>query len=81
MAEHCRPGPVEESPTQVDLDDVFGAPHGASFLYVALLDGEESPLVKSAAFGEFQSGIKARCGRGTAAKTKVLPSQAALLRE
>lgn len=37
---------------------------GVSFLHVALLDGEENPLLTSAAFGEFQSGIKDCCAEG-----------------
>lgn len=37
---------------------------GVSFLHVAVLDSDENPLTKSAAFGEFQSGIKDRCAEG-----------------
>jgi hypothetical protein len=37
---------------------------GVSFLHVAVLDGNENPLATSAAFGEFQSGIKDRCAEG-----------------
>jgi hypothetical protein len=37
---------------------------GVSFLHVAVLDGDENPLTVSAAFGEFQSGIKDRCAEG-----------------
>ena len=39
---------------------------GVSFLHVAVIDGDENPLTVSAAFGEFQSGIKDRCAEGPA---------------
>jgi hypothetical protein len=39
----------------------FRLDDGVSFLHVAVLDGDENPLNKSAAFGEFQAGIKDRC--------------------
>jgi hypothetical protein len=42
----------------------FRLEDGVSFLHVAVLDGDENPLSKSAAFGEFQSGIKDRCAEG-----------------
>jgi hypothetical protein len=42
----------------------FRLDDGVSFLHVAVLDGEENPLTASAAFGEFQSGIKDRCAEG-----------------
>jgi hypothetical protein len=43
---------------------VFRLEDGVSFVHVAVLDGEENPLSSSAAFGEFQSGIKDRCAEG-----------------
>ena len=43
---------------------VFRLEDGVSFVHVALLDGGENPLSLSAAFGEFQSGIKDRCVEG-----------------
>jgi hypothetical protein len=39
---------------------------GVSFLHVAMLDGDENPLPRSAAFAEFQSGINERCAEGPA---------------
>jgi hypothetical protein len=42
----------------------FRLDDGVSFLHVALLDGEENPLMRSAAFGKFQSGISSRCAEG-----------------
>lgn len=42
----------------------FRLDDGVSFLHVALLDSDENPLTASAAFGEFQSGIKDRCAEG-----------------
>jgi hypothetical protein len=42
----------------------FRLDDGVSFLHVALLDGEENPLTRSAAFGKFQSGISSRCAEG-----------------
>lgn len=42
----------------------FRLDDGVSFLHVAVLDGDENPLTTSAAFGEFQSGIKDRCAEG-----------------
>ena len=38
-----------------------------SFVHVATLDGDDNPLTRSAAFGEFQRGIKDRCAEGPAA--------------
>ena len=35
-------------------------------MHVALLDGDENPLTTSAAFAEFQAGIKDRCTDGPA---------------
>jgi hypothetical protein len=40
---------------------------GVSFVHVAVLDGADNPLTSSAAFGEFQSGIKDRCAEGPVA--------------
>jgi acyl dehydratase len=45
----------------------FRLDDGVSFVHVAVLDGDENPLTVSAAFGEFQSGIKDRCVDGPAA--------------
>jgi hypothetical protein len=42
----------------------FRLEDGVSFLHVVELDGEENPLATSAAFSEFQSGIKDRCVEG-----------------
>ena len=42
----------------------FRLDDGVSFLHVAMIDGEKNPLTASAAFGEFQSGIKDRCADG-----------------
>jgi hypothetical protein len=38
-----------------------------SFVHVATLDGDDNPLTRSAAFAEFQRGIKDRCADGPAA--------------
>ena len=38
-----------------------------SFVHVATLDGDDNPLTRSAAFAEFQRGIKDRCTQGPAA--------------
>ncbi len=38
-----------------------------SFVHVATLDGADNPLTRSAAFAEFQRGIKDRCAEGPAA--------------
>jgi hypothetical protein len=38
-----------------------------SFVHVAVLDGDDNPLTASAAFAEFQRGIKDRCTQGPAA--------------
>jgi hypothetical protein len=35
-----------------------------SFVHVAVLDGDDNPLTASAAFAEFQRGIKDRCFEG-----------------
>jgi hypothetical protein len=43
---------------------VFRLEDGVSFVHVAMLDGEENPLSTSAAFDQFQSGIKDRCVEG-----------------
>jgi hypothetical protein len=37
---------------------------GVSFVHVVVLDGDENPLLASAAFGAFQSGIQDRCAEG-----------------
>lgn len=39
----------------------FRLDDGVSFLHVATLDGDDNPLTSSAAFREFQSGLKERC--------------------
>jgi hypothetical protein len=51
----------------------FRLDDGVSFLHVAVLDEEENPLSLSAAFGEFQSGIKDRCAEGP------MPSDATII--
>ena len=38
-----------------------------SFVHVAVLDGDDNPLTASAAFAEFQHGIKDRCADGPVA--------------
>ena len=58
FAELARQNPDGLQYAAFRLDD------GVSFLHVAVLDGEENPLTASAAFGEFQSGIKDRCAEG-----------------
>jgi len=42
----------------------FRLDDGVSFLHVAVLDGEENPLTRSAAFAEFQADIKNRLVEG-----------------
>jgi hypothetical protein len=42
----------------------FRLDDGVSFLHVATLDGADNPLLASAAFADFQSGIKDRCAEG-----------------
>ena len=42
----------------------FRLDDGVSFLHVATLEAEENPLLSSAAFAEFQAGIKDRCASG-----------------
>jgi hypothetical protein len=42
----------------------FRLDDGVSFLHVALLDGQENPLTRSAAFAKFQSDISSRCATG-----------------
>jgi quinol monooxygenase YgiN len=37
---------------------------GVSFLHIATLDADANPLMDSAAFAEFQAGIKERCAEG-----------------
>jgi hypothetical protein len=44
--------------TAFRLDD------GVTFLHVAVVDGEDNPLSRSAAFGQFQSGIAGRVVEG-----------------
>jgi|CZKW01.1.fsa_nt_gi hypothetical protein len=44
----------------------FRLDDGVTFLHVAVIEGAENPLSASAAFGEFQSGIKDRCAEGPA---------------
>src|SRR5712692_11682241 len=51
----------------------FRLDDGVSFLHVAVLDGDDNPLTRSAAFGEFQSGIKDRCAEGP------IPADAAVI--
>ena len=42
----------------------FRLEDGVSFLHVAVFDGDDNPLSRSAAFAEFQSGIQDRCVEG-----------------
>jgi hypothetical protein len=42
----------------------FRLDDGVSFVHVARLDGDDNPLTRSAAFGEFQSAIQDRCVEG-----------------
>jgi hypothetical protein len=42
----------------------FRLDDGVSFVHAAVLEGEENPLTTSAAFGEFQSGLKERVAEG-----------------
>jgi hypothetical protein len=42
----------------------FRLDDGVSFVHVAVLERDENPLSSSAAFAEFQSGIKDRCAEG-----------------
>src|ERR1700722_19185513 len=44
----------------------FRLDDGVSFVHVAVLDGEETPLTSSPAFAAFQSGIGGRCAEGPA---------------
>jgi hypothetical protein len=39
----------------------FRLADGVSFVHVVSLDGEDNPLVQTAAFAEFQRGIAERC--------------------
>lgn len=58
FAELAKDGPEGLRYAAFRLDD------GVSFLHVAVIEGAENPLTVSAAFGEFQSGIKDRCADG-----------------
>ncbi len=51
----------------------FRLDDGVSFLHVALFDGVENSLTKSAAFAKFQSEISSRCAEGPT------PSEATVL--
>jgi hypothetical protein len=46
---------------------VFRLDDGVSFVHIAVLEGDESPLSTSSAFAKFQSGIRERCVEGPAA--------------
>src|ERR1019366_6205331 len=37
---------------------------GGRFVHIAVVEGEDNPLSASAAFGQFQSGIRDRCVEG-----------------
>ena len=53
----------------------FQLDDGVSFVHVAVLDGDHNPLLDSAAFAKFQSGIKDRCADGpTASDATVIGS-------
>jgi hypothetical protein len=60
FAELARQNPEGLRYAAFRLDD------GVSFLHVATFDGDANPLTKSAAFGEFQSGVQDRCAEGPA---------------
>jgi acyl dehydratase len=45
----------------------FQLDDGVTFVHVAELDGDHNPLLDSAAFAKFQSGIKDRCADGPVA--------------
>ncbi len=45
----------------------FRLDDGVSFVHVAVLEGEDNPLARTAAFGAFQAGIADRCVQGPAA--------------
>ena len=45
---------------------VFRLEDGASFVHVAVLDGQDNPLTTSPTFSEFQAGINERCLDGPA---------------
>jgi hypothetical protein len=42
----------------------FRLDDGVSFLHLAVVDGDENPLTKSAAFGAFQANIQDRLAEG-----------------
>jgi hypothetical protein len=42
----------------------FRLEDGVSFVHIAVVEGEDNPLSASAAFGQFQSGIRDRCVEG-----------------
>jgi acyl dehydratase len=42
----------------------FRLANGISFVHVAVLDGDDNPLTRSAAFAAFQSGLNERCAVG-----------------
>lgn len=39
----------------------FKLPDGVSFVHLAVLEGDDNPLTRTAAFAEFQRGIRERC--------------------
>ena len=45
----------------------FRLADGVSFVHVAVLDGEDNPLARTAAFGAFQAAIGDRCAQGPVA--------------
>jgi len=52
---------------------------GVSFVHLAVLDGEDNPLLSSAAFGRFQADLGARCVVGPAAAVANLVGNYSLL--
>ena len=46
----------------------FRLDDGVSFVHVALLDGDDNPLTRSAAFAAFQADIGARLSEGPVAR-------------
>jgi hypothetical protein len=45
----------------------FRLDDGVSFVHVAVLEGDQNPLARSVAFGQFQSAIGERCAEGPVA--------------
>jgi hypothetical protein len=54
---------------------------GVTFVHVATIDGEDNPLVSSAAFNRFQQGIADRCEEGPIAMDATLVGSYPLRRD